>query len=109
MPIATLRRSAVLSLVAGCLGTQANAAVGNLPAGWSDVALIDPAVPPPKSPLAMIIAANAFGSQTKMLAPLPAPQAAAVATARSLPQPPIRRELRATPWLDPDDRSRAAR
>jgi hypothetical protein len=75
---------AVLALVIGCLGGPATAgpvgtvetfegdAVGNFPANWSDVALVDPDPLAPKPSAVVVSTTDAFGNSTNALAPVPA-------------------------------------
>jgi hypothetical protein len=75
---------AVLALVVTCLGGPAAAgpvgppdtfegnAVGSFPAGWSDVALVDPDPIAPKPSAVVVNTTDAFGNPTKALAPVPA-------------------------------------
>jgi hypothetical protein len=77
------RFGVVLALMVACLGGPAVAtpvgsvetfegnAVGSFPSGWSDVAAVDPDPIAPKPSAVVVSATNAFGNQTKSLAPVP--------------------------------------
>lgn len=75
---------ALVALVVACLGGPAAAgpvgpaetfegdAVGSFPAGWHDVALVDPGSPAPKPSAVVVSTTDAFGRPTKALAPVAA-------------------------------------
>lgn len=77
------RYCAALALAAACLGGAAiagpigppktfqNDAVGSFPAGWSDVATVDPASTTPKPSSVVVSTIDAFGHPTKAVSTLP--------------------------------------
>src|SRR3954468_2289559 len=82
--ISVHRPCAVLVLLVACLVGEAAAgpvgtpetfegdAVGSFPAGWSDVALVDPDSTAPKPSALVVSTIDAFGNPTNALAPVAA-------------------------------------